>query len=153
MRALLAVALLIALAPISRADIHDPPSNDYGPTRKLGRGDFVYFDPPYAPVSKTASFTAYARDGFDADDQERLLEEFRALAERGACAMLSNADTKEMRALYKQFAVHIVYAPRSINSDGAKRGNARELLVTSWGRKGIYEERPDAPARTRAARA
>ncbi len=122
-------------------------------TRKLGRGDFVYFDPPYAPVSKTASFTAYARDGFNADDQERLLEEFRALDERGACAMLSNADTKEMRALYKQFAVHIVYAPRSINSDGAKRGNARELLVTSWGRKGIYEERLDAPARTRVARA
>ena len=122
-------------------------------TRKLGRGDFVYFDPPYAPVSKTASFTAYAREGFDASDQERLLDEFRALHERGALAMLSNADTKEMRALYKQFAVHIVYAPRSINSDGAKRGNARELLVTSWGMRGIYEERPEAPPRTRAARA
>lgn len=118
-------------------------------TRKLGARDFVYFDPPYTPVSKTASFTAYARDGFGVEDQQRLVDELRALRDRGALAMLSNADTKATRALYKEFAVNLVYARRSINSDGAKRGNARELLVTSWG-MGDADDEPAPRPRKRA---
>ena len=119
-------------------------------TRGLGEGDFVYFDPPYAPVSKTAAFTTYAAGGFDHDDQLRLVAELRRLRDCGALAMLSNADTPETRALYADFAVHVVHVPRSINSDVTKRGDAREVIVTSWGKKGVREE---LATRSRMARA
>lgn len=118
-------------------------------TGALGEGDFVYFDPPYQPVSKTASFTTYAAGGFDDDDQRRLVTEMRRLRERGVLVMLSNADTPSTRALYADFPMYVVYAARSINSDTSKRGHARELVVTSWGMKGIYEI-DSAPARRAA---
>lgn len=109
-------------------------------TRELGAGkktvDFVYFDPPYAPVSDTADFTAYAAGGFGFAEQERLARELEALRDRGAMAMLSNADTPDMRVLYKEFEVNVVSAPRAINSDATKRGDAAELLVTTWGPPG-----------------
>jgi DNA adenine methylase len=107
-------------------------------TRGLGAGDFVYLDPPYVPLSKTASFTAYASSGFGPADQERLARELLALRERGVFAMLSNADTPETRALYRDFAVHVVRAPRSINSNGNQRGETSELLVVSWEPAGLY---------------
>ncbi|HEX7666920.1 MAG TPA: DNA adenine methylase, partial [Polyangiaceae bacterium] len=102
--------------------------------------------PPYAPVSSTADFTAYAAGGFGFEEQERLANELAALRDRGAMAMLSNADTPEMRALYAPFEVHVVHAPRSINSDASKRGTAKELLVTTWGEPGIVHEKPVARA-------
>ncbi len=107
-------------------------------TRGLGAGDFVYFDPPYVPVSATADFTAYASGGFSEEDQRRLVAEVHALKERGAMVVLSNADTEATRALYSEFCVHVVRAPRAINSDPKKRGDASELLVTSWGEVGVH---------------
>lgn len=101
-------------------------------TRACGRGDFVYFDPPYVPLSRTANFTAYASDGFSRDDQERLVAEVRALRSRGARAMLSNADTEETRALYKGLSTEVVYALRRISRDAEGRGMLSELLVTTW---------------------
>jgi DNA adenine methylase len=108
-------------------------------TRALREGDFVYFDPPYQPVSKTASFTTYAAGGFGDEEQLRLVNEMRRLRELGVLVMLSNADTPETRALYADFPMYVVYAARSINSDTSKRGHTRELVVTSWGMRGIYE--------------
>ncbi|WP_394822866.1 DNA adenine methylase [Pendulispora albinea] len=108
-------------------------------TRSLGEGDFVYFDPPYVPVSGTADFTSYASGGFGASDQERLARELVALRDRGAMVMLSNADTAETRSLYAGFATYVVRAPRFINSDPTKRGDTNELLVVSWDRPGLYE--------------
>ncbi|HWL86871.1 MAG TPA: DNA adenine methylase [Polyangiaceae bacterium] len=107
-------------------------------TRDMGPGDFVYFDPPYVPVSDTADFTSYASGGFGRPDQERLVAEFRALRERGAKAMISNADTEETRSLYADFAVYVVRAARNINSDPTKRGETNELLVQSWGKRGVH---------------
>lgn len=98
-------------------------------TNALEKGDFVYFDPPYVPVSKTADFTSYAAGGFDGDDQARLVTEMRRLREAGAGVVLSNADTPETRALYKEFRKRSVEMPRPINSDASKRGKARELVV------------------------
>lgn len=106
-------------------------------TERLKSGDFVYLDPPYVPVSKTAAFTAYSKNGFGPEDQRRLVDELRGLRKRGAMAMLSNADTPETRELYREFACHVVGMPRSINSNAKKRGNAAELIVTSWGKPGI----------------
>ena len=108
-------------------------------TGELGRGDFVYLDPPYVPVSRTASFTAYAKDGFNPDDQARLARELRALKRRGVKGMLSNADTHGTRELYDGLALHVVRAPRSISCDGATRGDAGELVVTTWEAPGIHE--------------
>lgn len=98
-------------------------------TRTLGRGDFVYFDPPYIPLSNTADFTSYTKAGFGRDDQERLAREMRRLRKMGVRTLLSNADAKGARALYKTFDHHVVMAPRAINCDGGKRGSVRELLV------------------------
>jgi len=101
----------------------------------------VYLDPPYVPLSKTASFTAYASQGFGPADQVRLAEELGALRERGVLAMLSNADTEETRALYAGFAIHVVEAPRAINSDATKRGGVSEIVVLNWGEPGTFERR------------
>jgi DNA adenine methylase len=114
-------------------------------TRALGHGDFVYFDPPYTPVSTTADFTSYAAGGFGPQDQQRLLAEMSRLRDAGVLVMLSNADTPDTRALYADFNVASVSAPRSINRDGKKRGMAAELLVTSWGMRDI-----EPPKRERA---
>lgn len=93
------------------------------------RGDFVYFDPPYCPVSTTSNFTSYTRDGFTLDDQKRLAECARALKKRGVHVLLSNADVPIVRKLYKGFELHRVSARRNINSKGEKRGNVGELLI------------------------
>lgn len=139
----LASAALAGVA-LEVADFHEV-------TERLGPGDFAYFDPPYVPVSDTADFTAYASGGFGPADQARLVEDFRRLRERGVRAMLSNADTAGTRALYADFAVHVVRAPRAINSDPTKRGETTEVLVLNWGRPGLYGAAPPpSAARARA---
>lgn len=96
-------------------------------------GDFVYFDPPYVPVSATASFTAYTHQGFAEAEQRRLAAVFTALAERGCFVMLSNSYTELARTLYAGQPVHeSIYASRKINCDGKKRGNVPELIVCSY---------------------
>jgi DNA adenine methylase len=101
-------------------------------TQRLGNGDFVYFDPPYVPVSKTANFTAYAKDGFGPKEQERLRDLLAALHARGVGAMLSNARTSDTEHLYRDFHRTAVPMPRAINSDPGKRGDVEELVV--WNR-------------------
>jgi DNA adenine methylase len=123
--------LRLASAALGRAEIVHADFEEV--TKSLGAGDFVYFDPPYVPLTKTASFTAYARGGFGPDDQARLSRVLRELRERHVLAMLSNADTENVRELYRDFDVQVVLAPRAINSDSKKRGKVNELLVTSWG--------------------
>lgn len=95
-------------------------------------GDFVYFDPPYDPLSKTANFTQYHANGFGRQDQERLAQVFHELTQRGVWAMLSNADTPFIRALYQDFAILSVQAPRFINSKGNRRGPQSEVLVLNY---------------------
>ncbi|HEY2406450.1 MAG TPA: DNA adenine methylase, partial [Polyangiaceae bacterium] len=97
--------------------------------RRAKRGDFVYFDPPYLPVSKTANFAAYHSEAFGLHEHQRLLKEFATLAERGIDALLSNSDTDETRKLYERFTQHKVRATRAINSKATARGAVSELLV------------------------
>jgi len=98
------------------------------------RGDFVYFDPPYDPVSETASFTGYDVNGFNRDEQERLKEEFDALHKKGCKVMLSNSCTDFILDLYKDYQDTIikVRATRSINSNALKRGRVDEVLVLNY---------------------
>ncbi len=100
--------------------------------RDAGPGDFVYFDPPYDPVSRTARFTEYHAGGFDREDQARLAALFRELAERGVWVMLSNADTPFVRELYRGFVITPVQAPRYINRRADRRGPQPEVLVTNY---------------------
>ncbi|NTW97804.1 MAG: Dam family site-specific DNA-(adenine-N6)-methyltransferase, partial [Oscillochloris sp.] len=101
-------------------------------------GDFVYFDPPYAPLSPTASFTNYTGRGFGEDQQRRLAAVFRQLAERGCYVMLSNSSTDLTSELYRSEAfpglcAETVRASRKINCDGTKRGFVDELIACSYG--------------------
>ncbi|MBW4500194.1 MAG: DNA adenine methylase [Scytonema hyalinum WJT4-NPBG1] len=94
--------------------------------------DFVYFDPPYYPVSTTSNFTSYSRYAFNENEQYRLRDVFVELAQRGVKVMLSNSDTSFIRNLYKDFHIHTILARRAINSNAKKRGKINELLVTSY---------------------
>jgi DNA adenine methylase len=93
-------------------------------------GDFVYFDPPYWPVSETSDFTTYSKGGFSAEDQERLRDVALALKKRGVHVLLSNADVAPVRKLYRRgFSLRRVKARRAINSQVKKRGHVDELLI------------------------
>jgi len=100
---------------------------------------FIYFDPPYRPLSATANFTSYQLSGFNDDDQETLGSLYRKLHERGAKLMLSNSDPKSenpednfFEDLYQGFSIYRVGALRRINSDFSKRGLKNELLITNY---------------------
>ncbi len=94
--------------------------------------DFVYFDPPYYPLSPTSNFTAYSRYSFNEYEQIKLKSTFAELAERGVKVMLSNSDCPFIRELYSNFRIHEISAARAINSDAEKRGKITEVLVVSY---------------------
>jgi DNA adenine methylase len=119
-----AVSLALQRAEIVNSDV-------FTTVARAEKGDLVYFDPPYAPVSKTASFTSYAKDGFGEEAQERLADTFGQLAARGVSVVLSNSDTPLIRKLYKGFTIHTVHARRAINSRADRRGPVTEVIVTA----------------------
>lgn len=96
------------------------------------KGDFVYLDPPYDPISRTASFTAYTANSFRDEDQRRLAGVFSRLSERGCLCMLSNSYTPFIMELYGGFRVEVVRASRAINSDANGRGSVKEVVVLNY---------------------
>lgn len=97
------------------------------------KGDFIYFDPPYDPVSSTASFTGYDINGFDKTEQIRLKETVDELNERGCKVLLSNACTDFVLNLYKQdYNIVKISATRAINSNALRRGKVDEVLVRNY---------------------
>lgn len=103
--------------------------------KKAKKGDFVYFDPPYYPVSKTASFTSYTSEVFLDKEQIELRDTFVELHKRGCFVMLSNSDTPLINKIYsksKGLRITKVQAGRAINSDASKRGKITEVLVTNY---------------------
>jgi DNA adenine methylase len=94
-------------------------------------GDFIYFDPPYDPVSDTSDFTSYTAGRFGKPEQERLAEVFRELHGRGCGVMLSNSDTPFVHRLYAGFKVERVSCNRAINSRADARGAVFEVIVTN----------------------
>jgi len=96
------------------------------------RGDFVYLDPPYQPLTATAAFTDYTREGFGEKDQRDLAEVFRELDKRGCMVMLSNSATPMLRDLYRDFKSVTLKARRAINCKGNGRGAIDELLVMNY---------------------
>lgn len=100
--------------------------------RHVRPSDFVYFDPPYAPVSPTANFTSYAEGGFGLAEQELLRDVFVELDRRRCKVMLSNSDTPLIHELYKGFRIDRVAAPRAINCNAKKRGPVTEVVVRNY---------------------
>ena len=99
----------------------------------IEEGCFVYLDPPYDPVSTSASFTAYDRDGFGRREQVRLKEVCDSLDRRGVKFLLSNSATDFILHLYGNYKIKIVRARRVINSRSHKRGDVNEVLVKNYG--------------------
>ena len=109
-------------------------SEDFADTlSRVRKGGFVYLDPPYDPVSDTASFTGYNKGGFDKSEQIRLKECCDVLTNRGVKFLLSNSATTFIKDLYQGYDIRIVKAKRAINSDASKRGAIEEVLIRNYG--------------------
>ncbi len=100
---------------------------------------FVYFDPPYRPLSSTASFTSYSKGAFDDIEQKRLRKVYGALDKKGALVMLSNSDPKNVNPdddffddLYNRFHIERLNATRLINCNADRRGVITEILVRNY---------------------
>jgi DNA adenine methylase len=129
---LFAVHQVLQIAEIKKADFKEIISD-------LRDNSFVYFDPPYRPISKTANFNAYSKNDFSDNEQIQLAQLFRQLDERGTHVMLSNSDPKNndpadnfFDEIYKDFNILRVPAKRMINSNATKRGAINEIVVTNY---------------------
>lgn len=102
---------------------------------KAKSGDFVYFDPPYIPLTESASFTSYTDIKFQDNVQERLARLCDDLTDRGVLWMLSNSSAPRAIELFgscKNAKIHRVYASRMVNRDAQGRGKIEEILVTNY---------------------
>jgi len=100
---------------------------------------FVYFDPPYRPLTKTSSFNSYDQNIFDDTSQKELAEFIGKICEKGAYAAISNSDPKNtdknddfFDKLYDKYKISRISAARMINSKGDKRGKISELLIVNY---------------------
>ena len=105
----------------------------------IDENTFVYIDPPYRPLNKTASFTAYSSNGFGDKEQIELGEFVKSIHSRGAKTLISNSDPKNtdkhdnfFDELYNDFNIRRIDAKRMINCDGSSRGEIKELLICNW---------------------
>lgn len=104
----------------------------------VNKDTFIYFDPPYRPISKTSAFNSYSDGEFNDNEQKRLKEIFDVCSSKGALEMLSNSDPTNYVAdpffddLYSDYNIHRINATRIINSNASKRGEVRELLITNY---------------------
>lgn len=129
---LLAAHQILQIAEIKKVDYKEIISD-------LNGQSFIYFDPPYRPISKTASFNAYSKHSFGHNEQVELANLFRLLDKKGMQLMLSNSDPKNIDPsdnffdeIYNDFNITRVPARRMINSDSTKRGIINEIVVTNY---------------------
>lgn len=100
--------------------------------KEVKRNDFVYFDPPYYPVSKYSDFNRYTKEKFYKEDQIRLKEEIDKLTKKGIYVMLSNSDCEFIRDLYKDYTIHTAQSGRTLNSKKDKRGKVSEVFIINY---------------------
>lgn len=129
---LLAVSEVLKIAEIVTTDFEKIKT-------KIKKHFFIYFDPPYRPISDTSSFTSYSKHNFTDGDQKRLAQLYHDLGKNGNKLMLSNSDPKNengkddfFEELYKGFNIQRVKANRIINCMSEKRGKINELLITNY---------------------
>lgn len=97
----------------------------------VSRGDFIYLDPPYPPLNGTSNFTHYTADKFSDKDQEKLAATVKDLDAAGCLFMLSNAKTRRIRKLYRQFNMVTLPVTRFITCK-SKRHTVQELVITNY---------------------
>jgi DNA adenine methylase len=108
-------------------------SGDYSEIlESADENSFVYFDPPYHPISESSNFTGYVQGGWDVFDQIRLREFCDQLNERGIKFLLSNSSAPLIKDQYENYTITTVKANRSINSNGADRGEVDEFLIRNY---------------------
>jgi DNA adenine methylase len=100
-------------------------------TLKCESDDFVYFDPPYFPISKTSKFTDYTKESFGLFEHNELAKEFERLNNIGATVILSNSNSEYIKSLYKKFDIIKVKSLRNINCDPKKRKDHYDLMILS----------------------
>lgn len=129
---IIAISNKLKRVEIKCADFKD--SEDF-----IDENTFVYFDPPYRPITKTANFTAYTSNEFNDNNQIELANFVKKIDKKGAKFVLSNSDPKNTDEednffdnLYSEFKIRRVEAKRMINSDSKKRGNVKELLISNF---------------------
>ena len=129
---IIAISNKLKRVEIKCADFKD--SEDF-----IDENTFVYFDPPYRPITKTANFTAYTSNEFNDNNQIELANFVKKIDKKGAKFVLSNSDPKNTDEednffdnLYSEFKIRRVDAKRMINSDSKKRGNVKELLISNF---------------------
>jgi len=100
---------------------------------------FVYFDPPYRPLTNSSGFTSYSKSGFNDTHQQELADFYRELDAKGAKLLLSNSDPKNIDSeddffdeMYSGFTINRILANRAINSVGTGRGKITELLIRNY---------------------
>ena len=106
-------------------------------------GDFVYFDPPYVPISQTASFTCYTKGDFSLDDQAKLADVFAKLTEKGVSVLYSNSKSEKVKELFEAIdgaVLNTVSASRFINCNGNGRGPVLEYAITNF-KPGVTQAR------------
>lgn len=121
-------AILEASSLLTNVEIEHSSFTSVGEYAKSG--DLVYFDPPYVPLSKTASFTSYTEQGFGPEHQIELRDLALDLIKKGIRVVLSNHDTPLIRELYVDFKIESIKVRRMINSKGSKRGPVNEVIIT-----------------------
>lgn len=100
--------------------------------KKAQMGDFVYLDPPFSPLSRTANFVDYTKNGFDERDQIELAKVFRDLDRKECKVLLSNSNTRFIRDLYSGFEQSRARVLRAISCKGSMRTGYSELLVSNY---------------------
>jgi len=130
-------SLLEVQSTLQGVTIHEAPFEEC--ENWIDGTSFVYFDPPYRPLSATSHFVSYSKGDFNDEDQKRLAKFFRTLDKTGAKLLLSNSDPKNTNPndeffdnLYSKFTIDRVSANRAINSKGLKRGPINELLIRNY---------------------
>lgn len=101
-------------------------------TSKCQEDDFVYLDPPYFPVSRTANFTDYTKENFGVQQHAELANEFDRLNEIGAKVLLSNSNSDYVKSLYDKHRILKVKSQRNINCDAKRRSDHHDLIITNF---------------------
>ena len=96
---------------------------------RVEKNHFIYLDPPYMPISASASFTRYTKNGFSYEKQKELRDVCNKLRDKGVSFIESNSDSPEIRELYKDYPIKIVKVKRYINCNAEKRGAVSEVLI------------------------
>jgi len=100
--------------------------------QKAKRGDLVYFDPPYIPLSATSSFSSYAKEGFGENDQRELAQTINDLTKKRVNVILSNSDTPLSRKIFGNLTLFSIPANRSISAAGGSRRRVQELIGVNY---------------------